>query len=777
MARGATLRSGGPLLSDRGRFRWSKPAKRWALGVVLLTGLLPASATASHSQLELISTGPGGGNAAIGALLAGTSTDGSRAFFETTESLVASDSDSCPLFTPPRPCFDVYERAGATTTMLSTGPSGGNGDFDARFAGASANGTRVYFGSAEPLTPQDTDNMCQGPTGLGPCGDIYERVGGTTSLVSTGPERGNGPFDRYFATPSDDGTRLLFGATDGLTGADSDQSEDLYERAGGVTALVSAGTAGGNGAFDSLFSGASADVTHVFFRTSEPLVGSDTDGAGDVYERFGGTTALVSTGPTGGNGSASSAYEGSSRDGSKVFFSTEEALVAADTDGAEDIYQRSGGTTTLVSTGPSGNGSQNAIFAGTSTDGARVFFRTRSSLVGADGDSSVDLYERSAGSTALVSAGTTGGNGAFDVNFAAASDDGTRVFFTTKEGLTAADTDGRLDIYERSAGSTALVSAGTTGGNGAFDTYLADVSADGSRVFFTTDESLVAGDADSLQDIYERQGTATTLVSTGPNGGNGAHAAFFAEASDDGTRVFFHTGEKLVSGDTDASLDVYASRALTGYARPRGASPTLVRLVPAYEPCNSPNGSHGPPLAVTSCSPPDPSSAHLTVGTPDSNGQPVKLEGHVTIKAICSPPAPGTSPPCTEPGEQGDVEIEFGITDIRRQGDLSDYAGELQSVLVLRTTDRLNGNSLTDPATASDVPFSIPVPCMPNTDATVGSSCNLTTTADAVLAGMVFEGKRTVWGLGEIEVRDGGADGDADTGPNTPFLQQGLFAP
>jgi hypothetical protein len=46
-----------------------------------------------------------------------------------------------------------------------------------------------------------------------------------------------------------------------------------------------------------------------------------------------------------------------------------------------------------------------------------------------------------------------------------------------------------------------------------------------------------------------------------------------------------------------------------------------------------------------------------------------------------------------------------------------------------------------------------------------------------VLAGTVIESKRTIWQLGQVEVRDGGADGDADTVPNTPFLQQGLFAP
>ena len=219
--------------------------------------------------------------------------------------------------------------------------------------------------------------------------------------------------------------------------------------------------------------------------------------------------------------------------------------MGADTDTGEDVYQRSGGSTALVSTGPSGNGTQRAIFDGSSTDGTRVFFQTRSSLVATDSDGSIDLYERAGGVTTLVSTSSSAGNGEFDVHFAGASDDGTRVFFTTKESLAAVDTDSRLDIYERFGGATTLISTGLSGGNGGFDAFFDESSRDGTRVFFTTGESLVSGDTDTVQDVYERQGNATTLISTGPAGGNGAHGAFFADVSDDGTRVFFLTGERL----------------------------------------------------------------------------------------------------------------------------------------------------------------------------------------------------------------------------------------
>src|SRR4051812_46726616 len=71
------------------------------------------------------------------------------------------------------------------------------------------------------------------------------------------------------------------------------------------------------------------------------------------------------------------------------------------------------------------------------------------------------------------------------------------------------------------------VSTGPTGGNGAFAPNFVGASADGTRVFFVTGESLVSADTDVAQDLYERAGGQTTLVSTGPTGGNGVLNAFF----------------------------------------------------------------------------------------------------------------------------------------------------------------------------------------------------------------------------------------------------------
>jgi hypothetical protein len=216
-----------------------------------------------------------------------------------------------------------------------------------------------------------------------------------------------------------------------------------------------------------------------------------------------------------------------------------------------------------------------------------------------------------------------------------------------------------------------------------------------------------------------------------------------------------------------------------GYARPRGATPANVMLVPAYRPCTSANASHGPPLAAGSCSPPMPASDHLTVGTPDANGAGARASGFVQFEALCNPPAPTIRPPCTSPGEQGDLALTASLTDVRNKVVLTDYTGELRVSVPVRLTDRFNGAGNVHPGTSTDFPLEFNMICSATpSDSSVGSACSATTTADVVMPGLVLEGKRAVWGLGRVQIYDGGADGDADTaGDNTLFMEQGLFAP
>lgn len=121
------------------------------------------------------------------------------------------------------------------------------------------------------------------------------------------------------------------------------------------------------------------------------------------------------------------------------------------------------------------------------------------------------------------------------------------------------------------------------------------------------------------------------------------------------------------------------------YARPRGASPLRASLTTAYAPCTAPNRTHGPPLAFDSCAPPQKVSQHLTVGTGDSNGKPAKSKGFVRLRPLVGSPA--------TPEDEADVQLSAQVTDVRRAGDLEDYAGELRAEVTVRATDRNNSTT------------------------------------------------------------------------------------
>jgi subtilisin family serine protease len=218
----------------------------------------------------------------------------------------------------------------------------------------------------------------------------------------------------------------------------------------------------------------------------------------------------------------------------------------------------------------------------------------------------------------------------------------------------------------------------------------------------------------------------------------------------------------------DGTLD-RVSVIAAGHVRPVAATPIRVSLVPAYNACTSPNRVHGPPLASGSCAPPAQRSTQLTVGTFDANGQASNSVGSLQMRVVAGNPA--------TPADEADVRLAVNITDVRRKSNLADYGGELEARTTLRLTDRASGSSLDDNATVQDLPFEFVVPCATTGDPATGSICSISTTADAVNPGVVGEGARAVWQLGQVSVADGGTDGLGGTDPNGVFAVQGVFVP
>jgi hypothetical protein len=710
------------------------------------------------------------------------------------------------------------------TERLSQGPTGGNGSVASNYRGISSDASRVFFQTTEKLVGADTDSAI----------DVYERSGATTTLISTGPNGGNGSFPATYSGNSSDGTKVFFRTAEKMVAADTDNAMDIYLRSAGTTTLISLGPNGGNGTQTAFYRASTPDGTRVFFETAESLINTDTDIARDVYQWASGTVTRLSTGPNGGNSSDfDTFYEGSSTDGTRVFLGTDESLVSTDTDLFADVYERVGSTTNHLSIGPAGgNGNINfdydAFFDGASADGTKVWFDTDEALTTDDLDTGYDIYERSGATITRISTGLGGGNTGPDAFFNAGSADGTRVFFDTIESLASSDTDPSTDIYVRSGGATTQVStAAGTGNGGEFASFAAITGSAGADVFFTTPEALVGTDIDGFEDVYQRDlgSSTTTLISVAPGTGNGLNPAFFAGVG--GTapdlRVFFTTDEQMVSADTDLAIDVYERQGSATTFLTEGHNGNDQDVNPLFR-ASSADGTKvvfdtaEPLLAEDTDSVQDVYAA--IQGTPGGYPRP---KGATPLylplapsHAACTSPnrqhAPNMSfqscnpPTATSPrltigtpdvnlqaaqankhflqfrttgvaggADDSDVVVSASLNDIRNTSDLTDYAGELQAVVTLNITDRDSVNSL--PSTLAPLPFKVTIPCTPTVSTTIGSTCTVSTSADTLIPGMVPEGRRANWEVGAAQVYDGGPDGVASTQDNSVFETQAIFVP
>jgi len=541
-----------------------------------------------------VSIGPLGGNDAYPVQYDGVSSDGSRAFFSTKEPLAAADADRREdVYMRNLETNATTLVSQGDASCVSEGC--GNGAADSSFVpgGAVPSGERVFFATTERLSAADEDNSLDVYMRDLATGETVLVSQGDPSCAAS--DCGNGPQSVVFDQASEDGEKVFFTTAEGLVAGDEDGQVDIYERdlATATTKLVSVPgvcpTLLPEQTCDPTFGGASSDGSHVFFESNERISPADEDSSQDVYDWSGsGTPALASIGPSGGNGAFNATYAGTSGPTGAVYFKTSEALVPGDTDGTEDVYVRSKGATELVSTGPEGrNGPAPASFEWASPDGSSsaAIFTTSEALVPEDTDSMPDVYERSGGVTTLLSTGSEGGNGAFSASFAGASGDGSRVFFATDESLVEEDEDESVDVYRRSGGGTEVVSTGPLGGNGSFPAGLRGVSSDGSVAFFTTKERLtVDDDFAGEEDVYswtagktEGASPTTLLVSVK----NSSELALgppppFLEGTNPASPA--ETTEPSIFGQAEAgaTITIYANSTCSGESiRPGGTAEEL----------------------------------------------------------------------------------------------------------------------------------------------------------------------------------------------------------
>ncbi|MCX7070594.1 MAG: choice-of-anchor D domain-containing protein [Gammaproteobacteria bacterium] len=268
-------------------------------------------------------------------------------------------------------------RENGVTTQISQGAINGNGSNSVTYAGASPDGSRVFFTTAEPLASTDTDTES----------DIYMRHNGVTTHISQGAINGNGAAGATYLSASADGSRAFFSTPEPLASTDTDALVDIYLRENGVTTLITPNTTS-----TLTYGGLNADGSKVFFSTSDALASTDTDAVTDVYSVTlspGPVLSAVSASSTLVGGVVSNVLKGTSDTSGTGYY----IAVAPGSAAPTAVQVEAAASYSGVSIVASGNGAMTAAV------------QARFTLGGLAGATSYDLYliVSSNGSTSAVS--------------------------------------------------------------------------------------------------------------------------------------------------------------------------------------------------------------------------------------------------------------------------------------------------------------------------------------------------------------------------------------
>lgn len=248
-------------------------------------------------------------------------------------------------------------------------------------------------------------------------------------------------------------------------------------------------------------------------------------------------------------------------------------LVPSDTNDVIDVFVRDRdlGTTERVSIATGGtqaNASSNSAVI--SPDGRYVaFISSATNLVGSDtnGVSDVFVHDRNTDTTERVSVSSaeTQADGASSnmINGAFSLDNRYLTFSSSASNLVAGDSNSLDDVFVRDlvAGTTERVSLSSEGEEIDNSVSAASISGDGRYVTFTSASTvLIEGDTNDSEDVYvyDRQTDVIERVSISSSGDEGNGNSVYSTLSNDGRYVSFSsTATNLVSGDTNGFADIF----------------------------------------------------------------------------------------------------------------------------------------------------------------------------------------------------------------------------
>ncbi len=465
------------------------------------------------------------------------------------------------------------------------------------FVAAAAGDSRVFFESANPL-------VHGAPAGVR---NLYEWHAGQLALVNALP-----------------GGAVSDGGAAGWRGPGAaEETVELPDHSPGQVSYLAENAVSEDGSrvyFTDLLN------ERLYLRESAP------GGTGETLE--------VSRGPA--------AWLAATPDGSQAFYTEDGVLFRFEVQGGSGA---GGGQSTALT--PPGGEVQGVL--GVADDGSYVYFAANGVLMSGGVSGAGNIYVWHEGTVALVSSAgeeddwsahtllydsVARGGPAEGVRTARVSSDGRTLLFSSRMNLSGYDNHGaggncseheelascdELYVYSASTGGVTCASCNPQGVPATHDALLyhassdgsiapptlypwdlpRNLSADGSRLFFETEEALLEGDSNSVMDVYEWEREGSGTCAAGHNGGClylissgvSSEPSYFAQASSSGGDVFFFTRQQLVGQDEDELVDLYDARAGGGIAAQNPPAPAAPCLGEACHPAQAPVPAVGLPVS------------------------------------------------------------------------------------------------------------------------------------------------------------------------------------
>ncbi|MGA8353437.1 MAG: hypothetical protein WB698_04645 [Solirubrobacteraceae bacterium] len=468
-----------------------------------------------------------------------------------------------PLAGAPAGYNDLYMRnneAGIYVPITAEAPTNSNiklGEQDPSFyfEGATPTFSHVVFASNGDYYPGAVGSLKGEKLNLYEWSDGELRLVNITPAGNVSPESsftsvGGGPRieGEYVGAISGDGSHIVW--TDSV-------DEELLDRINGTETIeLDASTIEPKGGGGGIFAGASADGERVFFMDARKLTANAVGGQ-ELYEYNLETQTLTNlTADAAGPGGAKvGGVVGISEDGSYVYFVAHAALAPGTPAGEDHLFVWHEGSIRFVANLAAADthdwhGSDNGLqqqTAAVTPSGTALAFQSIESLTGYDNarlDGAKCFTIENGGATSRCPE-------VYLYNFVA-------------NALTCISCN---PSGERPLGGSTLVGGETANYQPRF------LTTNGSRLFFDSEDALVPGDVNGVQDVYEweQNGEGSCRGNVGCvyliSNGADAEESTFADASADGRDVFFTTADPLIAHDSDNNnVTLYDARAGGGFA-------------------------------------------------------------------------------------------------------------------------------------------------------------------------------------------------------------------